>query len=814
MRDRHARRAACGHARAGQARTAAFVAAGIALVAGVGIAAIDEHGVGDDATLGRLQHLEQFEGLDPERFADQLFVDPYFGDDRNPGTYEAPLRSLRAIKRHCLDRPAMRCTVKGLGRVFSPRTLTVQHGSSARFVVGEAVTTGAPDAEGVVVGADGDLLVLSISTPPTNTWGASPTAPEPRVATVVIGATSGAVATVVDFEDTIVGLHSVLFGPGDVTVASPARIHVAGHGYADGDGPLVWLNETTLPATSDVGLVEGLTRLWVCDATADGFALALAPDCGGARLGVTDAGAGLSQLVAYSAFRYASDTGLAANAAISMRCDPSERHRMCSVFESEFPDSPWTIDGGGFYLNELRAVVHPAAWPGAESGGTYNPPGGHLLGVRQVTPDLSQGWLGVQNGVVQNIALDAISVMHGGKLVALNVEVHGIRNGTSDRSQEGMPSPPWQAHNSCIQVTGTSTVPDNTGSIGYWINVGDSWSYQGSHIGSGGCVNANKRGVLRILSRGAIHSDAFPGDTACDGGPCRASLIVNPHADVTVVGPLELWMGSLAPRNRFHGSGTGTATRYYKVHFDRRGVHPTLDPTMPSFFNFVPLAAPDTTRVELNEVSFEGAGKGALFGFCEAQDGSVRSVWGRNVRYVESESPTYDAIIADCKSQTCDGDCGDVADAVENTYVSIEGVIEGPNGPPEGAYYVHPQTFTDGACDEPGTFGDEICRILQADGRPPQQWSWFERDGGAPFDRYTVTLRSEIFPEFVANDTCLPEDVLGAPLCALTLTEGVALPEPGAALQGFVGLLVFSWLAAKRPGISSREAGPRLSGQG
>jgi hypothetical protein len=778
----------------------------VSLTPAVVLAEIDADGVGDDDTLQKLQLLEQFEGLDAGQFRGQMWVDPYRGNDRNAGTYEAPLRSLRLIKQECLNHPYMRCTVKGRNRVFSPRTLTITFDSGDSFVVGERVTTTSPIATGAVIGAESEYLVLSIDTPPTNTWGATPSAPEPRVDTVIRGATSGATATVTSFEDTIVGLHSVLFDPGDISIGSPTVITVDHHGYSDMDGPFVWLNQTTMPTTTGVQVVEAYTRLYVCDASTNTFELSTSPECEEGRVGVTSAGEGLNQLVAFHALRSDSDGNISTISAVEMKCDPRDRHRICALFESEFPEAPWIIDGGGFYPGELRALVYPEWWPGAGTGGTYNPPKGYLMGVSNQTPDLSQGWLGVQNGTIQNLSMDGLATHHGGKLIALNVKTKSIRNGISDRSQHEMPNPPYQAHNSCIQATGTATIPDDTGSVVYWLNGGGSWNYQGSHRGSGGCINVNQRGVLRLISRGTISSDAFPGDRSCDGAPCGSSLVVNPHGDMTAVGPLVLSMGPIAERNRFHGSGVGTATRYYKVDFDRLGAYPHFDTREPAFFNFVPLASAETATLELNEVTFRSAGKGTLFNICEAQEGAVRSITGRNVLFVQAMTPTFNAGIADCAASFCDGDCGGVGEAVANTYLSMEGSIRSSGGSSPASYFIQPQTLPPGRCGEPGSFQDEICRILVAHDRPADQWSWFEEDEGPPNEIYMVSLRSETFPEFVDGDSCLPADALGTPVCELRLTEGIPVPEPPGPIQSAAALATLALVTRKVQSALPKES--------
>ncbi len=744
----------------------------IVLCAPAGFAAIDAQGVGDDHTLGRLHTLTELEGIEPGWFTQQMWVDPYLGDDSNVGTYAAPFRSIRKIKQECLRQPHHRCTVKGRNRAFSPRTLHVQLDSPTPFVPGEDVTTEQPTASGYVVAAEGDHLVLSITTPGNNVWGAAPTMPEPRVGTVIEGYASGARATVLDFEDTIVGLHSVLFAPIDITVGEPSVIHVDGHGYDDGDGPLVWVNQTQMPSTTGFSVSESWTPLYVCDVTLHTFSLTLTPDCSGVRLGVTDPGHGTSQLISYFT-RRSIGSELSVGVEIAMGCPASERDRVCTLFESEFTDAPWIIDGGGYYLSEVRSVVSPFLWTGLQAGGGYNPPVGYLLGVGHSTPDLSQGWLAIQNGIVQNLALDALATTNGGKLVALNVKARGIRNGASDRSQTGAPRPPHQAHNSCIQATGRATDPTKTGAVAYWLNGGGSWNVQGSDKGSGGCLNPNNEAVLRIVTRGEIGSDVFADDVHCQGVPCESSLIVNPMADMTVVGPMTFYVGSGSEEGRFHGSGIGAATRHYKVDFERRAPYPFADWSTPSFFNLGPLGAPQTELLEMNEVTFRARERALLLSVCEVQDGATRILEGRNLTVESSGLETLQLMVSDCSgTEICGGDCGGVEEAVSNTHLSFGGELEA-QGTPLDRYFLTPAYLDEGACGESDTFLDEVCGILANRGRPADQWEWFEDANDGPPEQYVVSLRSETFDEFVADDSCLPRDVLGAKLCALALTEGV-----------------------------------------
>ena len=49
--------------------------------------------IGNDATLGYISTMQTFQGLRASSFQQRKWVDPYFGDDANPGTYLQPFKS-------------------------------------------------------------------------------------------------------------------------------------------------------------------------------------------------------------------------------------------------------------------------------------------------------------------------------------------------------------------------------------------------------------------------------------------------------------------------------------------------------------------------------------------------------------------------------------------------------------------------------------------------------------------------------------------------------------------------------------------------
>jgi hypothetical protein len=106
--------------------------------------------VADAATIRRIMHLPEIEGLPPDYFAHHYWFDPAFGDDTATGTHEDPFRTYAHAKVVCQLEPYTRCTViTHDGHAwFSPHQLTVA--TLDEFQVDEPVFWGAADAPGSV----------------------------------------------------------------------------------------------------------------------------------------------------------------------------------------------------------------------------------------------------------------------------------------------------------------------------------------------------------------------------------------------------------------------------------------------------------------------------------------------------------------------------------------------------------------------------------------------------------------------------------------------------------------------------------------
>lgn len=758
---------------------------------------------GNETTLGYLQTLRQFEGFPANRFTTQLWVDPFEGSDATgTGSYALPWRSFQRIKERCLNRPNSRCTVKGEGRVFSNRTLTVTlanvAGQNDGFIIGEAFTATAPVSAGFIVGYQGDKLVVSITTAATNDW---TTAPEPVVATVITGTTSGTVATVTAFTDTIVGLPQLgPFAPAAMSVANPSVFTLNNHGRSNNDGPYRWINQTTPPTQSGIAVTHGIsgtagTDLYICSVTANTFQLSSSSTCTAARVGISATGAGQNQLIPEAAFgNNGTATSIPASYPITPKC--AERHQLCNLFESEKPEWPWTIDGGGFYIGEVRSLVdarQDEVWVTDTNPGT-----GGLFMVQESGAVPSKGWVGVQNGSIQNFGGDGPIAIEGGKIVTLNVVAKDIKNGFGDRSQfgESAARQVGHAHQTAFSATGSAAVSGDVASVGYFLNIDGSSNQMGSDIGSGGLFNANLGGVMRVISRGLLASDGITGDTNCGGTICNSGSIVQPAGELVVVGPLELRTGPVALINRGIASFAGNFLGIYKVLFNRSGIHPT-DNNLNSWFEPNPNADGLSRTIEGNEVTVRTAGFGTLMSPCPQTAGSTETVRIKNM-VVEPLNGTWRTSIS-----ACGVGGATVDDSVTPFIMQLEGTIDHDDSGTLDRYFYSPNGRDLGACGSAGTFLDDVCDALVAAGKPTTNWRWFEdnsvESGGVGVDgdqyndgvssdaffrcgttqdcwrkpspgSYFVNLRANSLRETAVGDACLPADVIGLQVCGLTLT--------------------------------------------
>jgi len=742
---------------------------------------------GDDLTLAALYRVKSFESSSSAQT--ELWVDPWNGSDTTgTGSYAQPWQSLFKIKDQCFSRSYSRCRVKGQGAVFSSQTLQLTFGASipGPYAQGETVTWATAGnclaGTGTVVGAQrNQAAVTTISAVGT----------EPVVGCVVIGSQSAASGTVADYTDTLVGLPSWVFTAAQLSVSSPAVVTAPGHPFADLDGPFLWHNQTTFPTTTGQVVTEAVTPVYICSSVAaTSFQLSTSSACSG-RVNTSSAGVGSNQLLP-SAIGGPPAGTKALIGTIELNC--AQRDRLCTTFEAEFPESPWVIDGGGFYPGSVRATIAgDIYWPGLPAG-IYNPAVGGLFTTGS-TPagDLSKGWLGIENGVIQNLALDGIFTLAGGKVVALNVRCAQVRNGKGDRSQAGMANPQYQAHNSCWSATGVhATKPSNLASVLWAVNADGSSNEMGSDQASGGLINPNGRGALRIVTQGTLSADGIAGDTSCTGAPCRTSGIVQPGGDLVTVG-FELAVGGITTYGQTIAlTGDHQIWRFARMLFHSRGNYTTDDLTSPPWMNYITgVGASGTLKTVFGrESSIRFAGKGKLFNACPivAPSKMVLDMRGMLV----DDLGTYHISLSDCAIGGTTA-----ADAVVRTKLVLEGIYDfedvtacaGGN-----CFFYAPSARALGSCGSAATFLDDVCLATGT----PNQWRWFQdrstnsggsgngHQWGSPADvalrcqpgepcyqgatggEYVVDF-SSYFPADAYDDACLPAEVLGAPVCALAL---------------------------------------------
>jgi hypothetical protein len=804
------------------------------------------HGTsGDDRTLGFLNTLDRFRGIDSGQFRQQLWYDPLEGDDvTGDGSYAKPFQTLLHMKRYCLNYAFMRCTVKGQNRTFTNRLLTVTYATNDPLMEGEAFTTTHPIAGtaddcaascGTVLVVQGNKVVLrwADTVLTTNVWGTTPTDKQARVGTVITGARSGAVGTVTVLKSTLTGIHSLLFAAADMTVASPTVVTVNSHGHANNDGPFLWANQTTMPTTTGTVVTESVTKLYTCSVTADTFQLSSSSTCTVARVNVTGAGVGSNQLYAFNMGQTtgADDVSMVGN--VLAKCGPRFQSKICILVESERPEWPWRVDMGGFYWEEIRALIEPSWWPGYDptggGGGNYNTPIGYLFSSGPMaSPDANSGFLGIQNGIVSNVSMDCMATGTGGKIIGLNVSCIDIRGGPSDRSMTGGANPSQQAHNSMLQITGALPDATKVGGVGWWINNrGFSSSLSGSGATfSGGAMNTNESGLSRVLSTGTFYLDTVAGDTGCGGGACNNPFAVVPSGEAIFVGPAQWEMGPNQLLNRWMSSGVGQFTGIYKITAIGRKNYAVNDTTIPYFVAGPPLAAGSTTVLDMNEFTYKHAGFASFASICEAQSGGTvlaaasRIITARNLMLEGTDGAYSNLIQADCAAASCPDpntglgaatDCGDGDSGVLNSTILLEGAYDLDDAGTEDAFFQNISYRPLGivvpnkvACTggTANSMREKVCQIKTAGGKLADDFILFENrsieSGGVGVDgdqflrntvtdpffncsssqacwlaadptSYTVNFKPFKKIESYANEGCLPADVVGSEICSLTL---------------------------------------------
>jgi len=704
---------------------------------------------GDEETLSALYELRTFSGLNGNQFLSQMWADPYRGSDTTgTGSFAAPFKSFAKLKAECLAKPHMRCTVKGSGRgrVFSPLTYTVSGiAGGESFQHGEGVTWSG--STGTVLDWDGSTNTIVL---------ARLTGTDPALSVALTGAQSGATATTATRADTLGGHPTIT--PTAIDTAANTFTFTA-HPYTNNQGPLRFFQS----GSSVTGVTEG-TDYYACAVAANTFTVQTSSTCAGAAadLGGTVDGQ----------WTGASNVGVITP--LAPVC--TNRDRICSLLESEDPDSPATLDANGFY---------PVGVSYAEASADFWPSDFNIGGMLSVDGTLAGGFLGIQNLVIQNVAHDAFGSLGPGKLIALNLETLNIRNGASDRSTGSAAT----AHNSCVIATAEGGT--GLGSVVYWLN-GRGSNDQGSSIASGSCLNPNQEGALRLISRGEFSTDVIAGDTNCGGGQCPGNIMVAPGGDTVVLGPtLTSIAGAHASHfiTSNHAESTGPKTRkqFYRALWNVRN-------TGSGSGAFQWTANNAITEVFLNEVTIRHAGSGsaAAFvscGFCFDEDctgsgGPATDGQGLfDLRNLLIDNAPYWWYGSDCGNPNLDPDSsiskvrmhwsgiyddedaagGDATEwfhnptayATRTTYRSAQIALLTDD---DRWNFLEAGSFNSGAGADGTQWGTDAAFRCQAG-----QECYHAASGGPYLADFSSVYGSD------SDDACLPADVLGAPVCGLEL---------------------------------------------
>ena len=774
---------------------------------------------GNGQTLAYLYGLKQFAGLDSSNFTTQLWVDPYYGSDSGDGTYQNPYRSLAKFKIQCLLKSHMRCTVKGRNRVFSHTMWQADLDPGATpLEVGDLVTFTNPAGTATVLATDGVLVVT--------TWvsGADPKAPASVGASGVTtfagpvtpgGSSTGAVFKVID---TINGNRNIVIFNGDITLATDV-IAASGHDYVTGDGPFLWYNQTTMPTFTGTAITENSTDVYICNVVPGvSFKVGTTSGCG-TTFDFLTLGAGTHQLI----FK---QTIASPGLLDTVKLDCPQTGKICTLFESEFAESPWTIDGNRLYPNGAIALYTSNGngvdtfWSGVVAGGVYNPPiGGIFLIASDASDPHLTPWLGVQNGVIQNLSHDGIASNAGGKIVALNVKVPGTRNGFGDRSMAGFTNPQYQGHNSIVTATGANGTA--TAAVTWMLNADGSSDEAGNDQRSGSMINPGSNGVVRLISQGRLTQDSITGDTNCAGTVCPADMIAAPGGDVVIIGPELKSGGTGTDVVGISWSGDQQRFQFAKMLFNFNNVwagaqNGIAEPAV------VKSSAATAGKAKLGrawETTFRAAGPQKMFYLCplggtdttKALATQTLDMRMKNI-LLEGWTGNYIGTAENCGKVDSVASPYTVADAFGRATIQFEGIKDRDDSAacaPGPCFLYNPNARTIGLADgstNPSFYRDVQTNADSAGNTPTaQQFRWFAdnsfdsgTDGvngtqwGTTVDAsfrcqsgkdcyhftqaaggnvpYTVDLASY----FTGNKqvACLPADVVGGtqPLCSLTLT--------------------------------------------
>lgn len=439
---------------------------------------------GDDRTLALLFGLSGFQIPDASELTTQIWFDPYRGDDfAHDGSLQFPYRSVAKMKEVCQSH--VRCTVLGPDRVFSPLTLRVTDvAPGENFQRGEQISWDGGGSTGTVLdwSATHRILVIDRDT------GAQPVDGEFGLR----GTTSGAEVSILADQGILntVGGHVVYTFPPSAVDSATGRIAIAGHSYADGEGPMRLHSSGVLPA----GLSKSVDY-YVCHSTALTFRLDEEPSCASPFASFATRGTGMHGIAG------------ALNASVDDPVVPTcnDPDRICILFESLDPNRPATIDGNRF---------HATGYDNRAAAGLFGPnPDNGLAYVAGP----GAGWVGWQNIRVQNVAIDAFSNQSAsnGKLVVLNSPARDIRNGSENRTSN-------TATNNCYTSHGVGAL------IG--INGGGSESRVNDPMGtgSGACLAPTGTGKFAMMGTGTFRSERV--------GSTASATLATTGSDIVLIG--------------------------------------------------------------------------------------------------------------------------------------------------------------------------------------------------------------------------------------------------------------------------------------
>jgi len=672
---------------------------------------VTESGTGNYETLGFLNALDRFRALDMQQLRTQIWFDPTSGDDfSGDGTYASPFRSISKMKSVCAS--YTRCTVKGRGQVFAALVVKVDPATLAaneEFQVGEAVTdnggtwNGGTSGTGTVLAWDPATLHLTL----TRDGGTA--LEDPIRGDAVAGSTSGAVITVDHVFNSIAG--GVQFVPADVTAAADT-ITADAHGFVDGEGPVYF--QTVGAGSSVPGGVSAGTAYYIMSVTGTTFQVDdVSPPT--TPINLTSGGVGLHTV--------GQDNSIADN---PFTPDCADQDRICTLIESEFPESRFTIDGNRFDSNHDEA---------SDTDGMF------------VSAGAGDGWLGVQNVNVQNLASDNFSTATtggGAKLVALNTRATGVRNGAESRSDTSIFS------NNCYTSHGVSA-----GTI-IVLNGADSESRSTSSSG-GSCV-----ALTQLQKNIFIGQGMYLQSEAVAVGQYPVSINIG---DVVFIGAHFKGGPSFGGAVQLHGLGGVAARSRLQI---ARSVLETTNVGNNNILLINNDEANDPHDVLLYEVTWKGRGRGITV---DSLSATGNSIFGRYLLMDNLDwwLATFDATAHDNSTLDIQFSVYDDEDGVGD---ANEFVINGFGALTLSAA----QTLVNAESATWSSFWTNS--VNSGAGADGTQWGTdtvFQRcqsgqlcfEAAAAQQSYTIDLKTIYGTD--PDDSCIPADVMGRRICALSL---------------------------------------------